>query len=702
MESYVYLLIIFTCSVARADKTPAKGTNAAAGAGQTSTKADKCNFTTEDGVVIVREYDKREYVCRRCSRTRTILTTQAYAKTIGYKDLCLEPTMCNGLLCGLKGNTTCLSPRKITVSPSCSSLLPRVFSGYPNFPLKNRDGVRTAKKHIPLIIGFSAGGILLAIVVAGIFLGRNQRTDETDNSENMTTPVSLSNSEWLSNGNAVGNNWQNGNMRVEEASREDLTLVPNGHTQNGDINGTGYRLKSTSDDGSSVGQNSYYDSDVCMTFYPTDGRSTVRSYRSDDSSVMLDDGYRPGGNFVGSVDPEVRDLLESKEHKRYQNATREADQDMFTLQDVWGQSNPEVPCNMTHESITLSLTHSPHYGGMEYVIEDQDLVAFQEPASFKKRNREPKNNMKPLEETDEGVMRISVQYRDGDSDFEDTGSVHSRQNFVLHNGRSELYDSSSNGPMSPDSNCVANDSLIRSPSGLHVESPCSESGIEVSCNSKDSCEIRLKTANAGGNMEISCHARSWNENCKGNAAIVENPRANTPKNTRFFPRSENRSRSCNWKSPAAPTHSSAGRKYSAPSHCQLSTPGYARPHVTNLTHVFVDVHRNMVSSDEDMLGYQSTERRRPVSISSSDCSSMSDLSSLARLPTPEPGPFSTSSMPRSQRSPPNTLINQKRNKSMYIPRDNALKRTPDCKPRMVRFSSSGSGEYAIPFGSLVP
>lgn len=452
--------------------------------------------------------------------------------------------------------------------------------------------------------------------------------------------------------------------------------------------------------------------------------NTIRSCRSDEL-VELDDGYVPGGNFVGSADPQIRGLLELKNSQKHSSNTNrqvlfsdeEQNQtngkELDEVNSFWvGNNDPTLPINMTHEAMTVSLTHSSQCDGIEYVIEDQDLVAYDEAMSFSKRKRWPGRAQEMSKGNEDEIMRVSLQYRETDSDFEETESMRSHRTSTMKSDKSDVFDDSETTSVGGDnvskrSSSEGHKNSTFVSSRLHVESPCSESGIEVSCNSKDSCEITvissLTTSNSTGNVAISCNTRSWNENCKGTTCTNTDFEVKRGSKAKRFLTKGKRATSAKTKSPTAPTHSS--RKSSVPVRSNGIQTLQERPHASNLTHVFVDVHRNMMSSDEDLLSCKSVGRkskRQSSSFSSSEDSIMNVGLSNGKLPRPE------SSTPRSFRSPSceSNKIHpsiQQRNRSLYASRNGSMGRTPDCwKPRTVRFSSSGSGEYAIPYGSVVP
>nr|XP_039251569.1 uncharacterized protein LOC120329028 isoform X1 [Styela clava] len=633
-------------------------------------------------------YNNKTHFCQGCKTFRTLFL-KADAKKLNLKNVDMCTKKCDGVLCsGLKLECVQSKVAGETAEKTCEKIGGRAVNpwhgGSEEGGNNNAEDGRNASGQIPLIVGFTVGGILLAIVVAGIFLGRNQKNDDGDGSEMMTTPVSLSNSEWHSNGvsNIARRNQEN--LRVQEASTEDLTTVPMYEIRNDnkvyrqDENGNEYLLKNE-DECSTMSRTSYNGSDL-FPYFAQMNSSPMRSNRSSD--VVLEDGYVTGGNFIGSADPQIREFLRQNTHtskegnEAFVNDKSELEQNYYMTEQL----------NATNEALSMSLTHSVGCDGVEYVIEDQDLVSFNTPVSFSKQKRTPQSQRMRRINENHDIMQITLQPGDLDSDFEDN----SRPDSAVKSDKSEVFFSPTTQSLQAGEN-----SAFKTDNSF-VESPCSESGIEGSYNSKESCEILLN------NDDPPIH--SWNENGKGRSSerLVEKTR--TPKINRYLANGGNRAKSCTWKSPAAPTHSSS-RKLSVPIHCPSSVPTHPKPHATNLTHVFVDVHRNMASSDEDLLGHTSINNKsceRPFR-ANLQSSSSTEMIFGALQNTPDHMPFDAYTSQNNEQQDGLKINRQRRNKSMYLLRNGGIHKTPDwAPPRTVRFSSSGSGEYAIPFGSLVP
>ncbi|XP_078486928.1 uncharacterized protein LOC100179717 [Ciona intestinalis] len=158
---------------------------------------------------ISKQFDPTKLTCFDCSTETEVIRTLVPNKIKQQIEVCTATT-CNGLLCDR--NFTCHPPHKITarVLGLCTQL--SRISG-PKTPA----ATPTTQNSIPLIIGFAIGGVMLAVVIGGVFLGRARGNTSHDDSDIMTTPVSMSYSEWISNYSMGGARGSKGsNMRVEE------------------------------------------------------------------------------------------------------------------------------------------------------------------------------------------------------------------------------------------------------------------------------------------------------------------------------------------------------------------------------------------------------------------------------------------------------------------------------------------------------
>nr|CAB3262458.1 uncharacterized protein LOC100179717 [Phallusia mammillata] len=194
---------------------------AAAGNSSTSNCIQACNFSLNDvgrndSSKLTIKYDVLSFLCYDCEPSgRKILMRVERNKKLGedLSKIC-EISNCNG---ALSTNLTCTPAHFLKqeqfITKKCKGLkLGRKFT----FDVEHREEVLYTNQ-VPLIIGFAIGGIMLAVVVGGIFVGRSQTSRTAASDEVMTTPVSMSYSDWISNHTTGQRGSKTSNMHIHES-----------------------------------------------------------------------------------------------------------------------------------------------------------------------------------------------------------------------------------------------------------------------------------------------------------------------------------------------------------------------------------------------------------------------------------------------------------------------------------------------------